>query len=268
MPEVPLLSCRKLCDRFQQITKGPYEIRQKKRRISDGIHTAYGFDESFTKKDRAGDRRLDRLLQTIKRLERLWGDLSVQQRKMMNGMICATLPQIMQEDLQPRMAELMDRFHIKKKLKTEVLIKATRRLGKTTLAAFFIACYCDSQPESQADIYSVAKRTSVMFLAKVVSLLILLHNGDTAFIRTFNQETFKFVNQTGTIATIHSYPSASKIDKCYPPATRTPFVSYPRYIVFVFIVLHIVIVVVVWVEQDDKHEEKKRSGKYNRYTTK
>ena len=220
MPEVPLLSFRNLCGRFDSITKPSYESRQKRQRLDEGIHTAYGFNKDFQKKDRAGDKRLERLLQTIKRLEKLGWNLSIQQRKMLNGMICATLPQIMQEDLQPRMAELMERFDIKKKLKTEVLIKATRRLGKTTIAAFFIACYCDSQPEAQADIYSVAKRTSVMFLAKVVSLLISLHGGDTGFIKTFNQETFQFVNQPGTISTVHSYPSASKIDKrticCYP----------------------------------------------------
>lgn len=213
----PLLSFQGLCGDFESLTQRPYETRQKKLRAETSLHESYHVHKDFEKRDRAGDRRLENLLQTIKRLERIGWELSIQQRKMLNGMICATLPQIMQEDLQSRMAELMDRFNIEKKIKTEVLIKATRRLGKTTLAAFFIACYCDSQPEAQADIYSVAKRTSVMFLAKVVKLLIDLHGGDTTFIVTYNQETFRFTNQTMTVATVHSYPAASKIDKRTTP---------------------------------------------------
>jgi len=233
MPQqIPLLSFRNLCGDFNEITKPSYEDRQKRQRLGEGIHDIYHVHNDFKKRERAGDKRLERLLQTIKRLEKLGWDLSLQQRKMLNGMICATLPQIMQEDLQPRMADLMERFNIEKKLKTEVLIKATRRLGKTTVSAFFIACYCDSQPESQADIYSVAKRTSVMFLAKVVSLLLMLHGGDTTFIKTYNQETFKFLNQTATVATIHSYPAASKIDK----HTTRPFCSHlPDFFFFSFL---------------------------------
>ncbi len=206
------LSFGGLCDRFVDATKPAYEKRQKGYTAFGGITSSYR--PKRTRKDaaRSGDKRLDRLQQTLVRLETFGWALSKQQRIMVNGMICAALPQIMQEDLQLRMEYLMDLFGVEKKLKPEVLIKATRRLGKTTAAALFITAYADSQPDAEADIYSVARRTSVMFLAKIVKLLIMLHDGDTSFILRYNQEEFKFINSTGTVATIHSYPAASKID--------------------------------------------------------
>ena len=199
-----------MCDKFLDFTIPSYKKRARGNKLDD-LYKVYRPSRRREEHKRSGDERLERFEDSLARLEDNGWKLSKQQSVMMNAMACAALPHIMQEDLQPRMEYLLEKFHVKN-LKPEVLIKATRRLGKTTCAALFVAAYANSQPDAQADIYSVARRTSVMFLAKIVKLLIQLRGGRTDFIKKYNQEEFVFINECGTLATIHSYPAASKID--------------------------------------------------------
>jgi len=208
--EARCISIDTLCDRFYQDTVPGYKKRARGNKLED-LCNVYRPSRRREEHKRSGDERLERMEDNLARLVDLGWKCWIQQKVMMNAMICASLPQIMQEDLQPRMEYLLNKFGVDE-LKPEVLIKATRRLGKTTCAALFITAYANSQPDAQADIYSVARRTSVMFLAKIVKLLVQLHGGRTDFIKKYNQEEFVFINECGTLATIHSYPAASKID--------------------------------------------------------
>jgi len=226
---IRVFSFKKLCERFVQATEPAFLERQRGYKHTDLVE-AYRPKRQRKSTVRSGDKRLERLQDNLDKLADLGWRLSKQQQIMVNSMICAALPQIMQGDLQNRMEYLLEKFKVDQ-LKPEVLIKATRRLGKTTAAALFITAYANSQPNAQADIYSVARRTSVMFLAKIVKLLVMMNSGKTDFIVKYNQEEFMFYNEVGTISIIHSYPAASKISHPIlllspsPPllySTRTP----------------------------------------------
>lgn len=157
----------------------------------------------------SGDKRLRSLRTALEQLDHMGFMRSSHQRQFHEAFIAACLPQIYGADLDKNLVRIL-RENNMEEIRCEIMVCCPRRWGKTMAVALYAAAYLWSQPDAEVLIYSIAKRTSSMLMAKVYNMIVKLAGG-THVVKTHNQEDLEIVNVYGQTSVCHSYPAASKI---------------------------------------------------------
>jgi len=157
----------------------------------------------------SGDKRIRALRSTLEQLDRLGYMRSAHQRQFHEAFIASCLPQIYGSDLEKNLVRILRQNNMEE-IRCEIMVCCPRRWGKTMAVALYAAAYLWSQPDAEVLIYSIAKRTSSMLMAKIYNMVVKLAGG-THVIKTHNQEDLEVVNLYGQTSVCHSYPAASKI---------------------------------------------------------
>jgi hypothetical protein len=197
-----------------------YEMAMKKKRAARSSvprKHEYQLNRYSSMLRSSGDKRLSALRSALEQLDHLGFMRSAHQRQFHESFIGACLPQIYGEDLEKNLVRIL-RSNNMEEIRCEIMVCCPRRWGKTMAVALFAAAYLWSQPDAEVLIYSIAKRTSSMLMAKVYNMIVKLAGG-THIVRTHNQEDLEIVNAYGRTSMCHSYPAASKI------STPLPFVN-------------------------------------------
>jgi hypothetical protein len=157
----------------------------------------------------SGDKRIRALRSALEQLDNMGFMRSAHQRQFHEAFIAACLPQIYGADLEKNLVRIL-RENNMEEIRCEIMVCCPRRWGKTMAVALYAAGYLWSQPDAEVLIYSIAKRTSSMLMAKIYGMIVKLAGG-THVIKIHNQEDLEIVNAYGQTSVCHSYPAASKI---------------------------------------------------------
>jgi hypothetical protein len=157
----------------------------------------------------SGDKRIRALRSALEQLDNMGFMRSAHQRQFHEAFIAACLPQIYGNDLEKNLVRIL-RENSMDEIRCEIMVCCPRRWGKTMAVALYAAAYLWSQPDAEVLIYSIAKRTSSMLMAKIYGMIVKL-GGGTHVIKIHNQEDLEIVNAYGQTSVCHSYPAASKI---------------------------------------------------------
>ena len=96
--------------------------------------------------------------------------LRLDQEVMLAHMICATLPFLFGDDLEPNLQFLLRKLRVKV-LNEYLLVIAPRRAGKTTVLAAFVSAILIAVPIVSIVVFSVSQRSSELFYTEVVKFL-------------------------------------------------------------------------------------------------
>lgn len=151
---------------------------------------------------------------------------STQQRQFHKAFMTAVLPKIYGAELYKHVGRLMREFDLDD-MRTDVIVLAIRRAGKTMAVAMFSSAYVLTQPDTETSIYSTCQRTSRKLMALIWKLVVKLYGGASCIVR-YNEE-FLEVACCGSTAKINSLPSkvqisphSSCLSSCRVPDTLTP----------------------------------------------
>ena len=133
---------------------------------------------------------------------------STQQRQFHKAFTVAALPKLFGNELHKHLPRLMRQFDIDK-MRSDVLVLAVRRAGKTMATSMFAAVWALTQPNTEICIYSTCQRTSRKLMILVKKLIVALHGGEGC-IYAFNHEYLETTIPGGTCK-INSLPSKVQI---------------------------------------------------------
>lgn len=173
--------------------------------------------------DLTPDGRTRSLLDMLDRCDTVkFGDVdlkrSTQQRQFHKAFVTAVIPKIYGASLYKHAGRLMREFELDD-LRTDVIVLAIRRAGKTMSVAMFAAAYALTQPDTELSIYSTCQRTSRKLMALIWKIVIKLYGGPGCIVR-YNEE-FLEIACAGSTAKINSLPSKVQISPFFPPPLPT-----------------------------------------------
>ena len=160
----------------------------------------------------SGDQRLKALIKALARLDELGYRRSRGQLVFHKAFVAACLKKIYGEDLYRNVARLMREYELDE-LRSDVIVCAPRRFGKTMGVAMFVAAYLLTQPSAEISIFSTGRRASKKILALICQMVVRLA-GTTSVIQTYNLEELHVRGPGDVASRCLSYPSRQQIDEC------------------------------------------------------
>ena len=154
------------------------------------------------------DKRLEALLNALKKLDELGYRRSAQQKLFHKSFIVASLKHIYGREIHRHVGRLMRKFDISE-LRPDVIVCAIRRAGKTFAVALYIAAFILTQPGVEINVYSTAKRASRKMQALIWKIVVTLA-GSPAPVQAYNQEEL-IVACGNTTSKVNSLPSSVEI---------------------------------------------------------
>jgi hypothetical protein len=213
--KAPLPNIVSYSELFDDFLENEQQLQQKRREKACVPRKHEYYLPEFTRKiESNGDKRLRALRSALEHLDNLGFRRSAHQRQFHEAFIAACLPQIYGQDLEKNLVRIL-RENMMEEIRCEIMVCCPRRWGKTMAVALFAAAYLWTQPEAEVLIYSIAKRTSSMLMAKIYSMVVALSGGPHV-VKRKNQEDMELINMYGKRSFCHSYPSASKISTTFP----------------------------------------------------
>jgi len=222
--------CLKLCEWTRSLAHAEMRAREAARAkrasylprwmlvpAEDRANTLTAVSESG--EDLSPEGRLRALLDMLDRSEHIGYRRSMQQRKFHKAFVTAILPKIFGSDLYKYIGRLMKWLDITD-IRSDVLVLAIRRSGKTTAVAIFAAAVALTIPDMEVSIYSTCLRTSRKLMVLIWKIAILLA-GTPAVVVRFNADALE-LECCGTISKINSLPATVQIRFFPLPSFSSP----------------------------------------------
>jgi len=165
--------------------------------------------------------RLDDLLATLDKLDH-WFKRSTQQREFHKAFVAACLPKIFGADLHKHANKIMRDFDLDD-IRTDVIVCAIRRAGKTMAVALFSAAFILTQPGAEVSIYSTGLRTSRKLMALIWKIITTVTSGSSVITR-YNATTLE-VACGGMRSSINSLPARVQIRLNPTPPPPSPLLQ-------------------------------------------
>lgn len=171
------------------------------------------FDDKKSSDDLIGEPLLNKIIKTMemfgKGTERV--EMRDDQRIMFSHCLCALLPLIYGKKLEANRDKLLKKLGLTK-IREQLIILASRRVGKTTFFAMLLASLMICVPKVEIACFSLALRASRKVMRLVTDLIEIYTGDDVITFKTKNQDKMIIIGDENWKCKIfHSFPDTTHV---------------------------------------------------------